>query len=575
MTVAWTDAPGSTAGDAYNNDLDLTVTAGGNTYKGNVFSGAYSTTGGTADAADNVESVFLPAGTTGLVVITVTAANINSDGVPNNTNAPDQDFALAGYNVIEREEPSLAPAGSSVSFETCQPTNGVVDPGETVTVNFALQNIGSLDTTNLVATLLESGGVAWPGGPQSYGVVAAGGGVVSEPFTFTANATCGQTITATLQLQDGAANLGAVSFSLPVGQFVPVTTFAENFDEVTPPAIPTNWTTSADNGQSVWITTADASDTVPNSAYVAEPDFPSSSELVTPVIAILSSSAQLWFMNNCEAEADPSVTSVAYDGGVLEISINGGAFTDILDAGGSFVTNGYTRTIQSSDDNPLDGRAVWSGNTGGFLPTIVNLPAAAAGQNIQLKWRFGTDTGNYYGGSGWYIDTVSILDGYYACCTAGGPPVIIAGPGDQAVLAGRNATYQVFANGAPPLSYQWSLNGTNLPGATGANLTLTNVQPGEAGACSVTVTNVAGSTNAFADLVVSVPGIGGITVGPTNVTLSVSSIAGVTYTLQYKNSLKDPAWTPVTPAVPGTGGWIMLQDAAPQPPSRYYRIRCD
>jgi len=24
--------------------------------------------------------------------------------------------------------------------------------------------------------------------------------------------------------------------------------------------------------------------------------------------------------------------------------------------------------------------------------------------------------GNFYGGTGWYIDTVSIIDGYYSCC---------------------------------------------------------------------------------------------------------------------------------------------------------------
>src|SRR5262249_35699363 len=35
VTLAWTDAPGSTTGNAYNNDLDLTVMVGGNTYKGN------------------------------------------------------------------------------------------------------------------------------------------------------------------------------------------------------------------------------------------------------------------------------------------------------------------------------------------------------------------------------------------------------------------------------------------------------------------------------------------------------------------------------------------------------------
>ncbi len=65
VTLAWTDAPGSTTGAAYNNDLDLVVTVGGNIYKGNVFSGAFSTTGGAADPANNVESVFLPAGAFG------------------------------------------------------------------------------------------------------------------------------------------------------------------------------------------------------------------------------------------------------------------------------------------------------------------------------------------------------------------------------------------------------------------------------------------------------------------------------------------------------------------------------
>ncbi|HTI68429.1 MAG TPA: S8 family serine peptidase, partial [Candidatus Limnocylindria bacterium] len=39
VTLAWTDAPGSTIGAALNNDLDLTVTVGSRVYKGNVFNG--------------------------------------------------------------------------------------------------------------------------------------------------------------------------------------------------------------------------------------------------------------------------------------------------------------------------------------------------------------------------------------------------------------------------------------------------------------------------------------------------------------------------------------------------------
>ena len=107
VTLAWTDAPGNTIGSAYNNNLDLTVMVGGNTYKGNVFSGAYSVTGGTADYRNNVESVFLPAGASGSYVVTVTAANIKSDGVPNNTNPLDQDFALVIYNANASNVPVI------------------------------------------------------------------------------------------------------------------------------------------------------------------------------------------------------------------------------------------------------------------------------------------------------------------------------------------------------------------------------------------------------------------------------------------------------------------------------------
>ena len=84
-------------------------------------------------------------------------------GTPNGTNLIN---TLAG-------PPILAPLLVSNSFalvaEGCP--NGVVDPAETVTVNFGLKNIGTANTTNLVATLLAAGGILSPSGPQTYGVV--------------------------------------------------------------------------------------------------------------------------------------------------------------------------------------------------------------------------------------------------------------------------------------------------------------------------------------------------------------------------------------------------------------------
>jgi Subtilase family/Viral BACON domain len=98
VTLVWTDAPGPTTGAPWVNNLDLEVTVGGVTFKGNVFSGANSISGGTADAKNNAESVFLPAGTSGNFTVTVRATNIAGDGVPGNGDTTDQDFALVVYN---------------------------------------------------------------------------------------------------------------------------------------------------------------------------------------------------------------------------------------------------------------------------------------------------------------------------------------------------------------------------------------------------------------------------------------------------------------------------------------------
>ncbi len=118
VTLAWSDAPGPTTGAPYVNNLDLEVTVNGTTYKGNVFSGANSASGGTADARNNVESVFLPAGVSGNFTVTVKATNIAGDGVPGNADTTDQDFALVVCNATTGGTPSptIGVSPSSLSF---------------------------------------------------------------------------------------------------------------------------------------------------------------------------------------------------------------------------------------------------------------------------------------------------------------------------------------------------------------------------------------------------------------------------------------------------------------------------
>ncbi len=120
-----------------------------------------------------------------------------------------------------------------------------------------------------------------------------------------------------------------------------------------------------------------------------------------PVIPIWNPSAQLTFRNNFNLET-------TFDGGVLEVSVNGGAFADIVTAGGSFVTGGYTATISTVFSSPIGGRTAWSGNSGGFITTTVNLPASAAGGMIKFRWRMASDIS--VSAQGWRIDNMVISD---------------------------------------------------------------------------------------------------------------------------------------------------------------------
>ena len=75
VTLTWTDRQNGSDGFAVNN-LDLLVTApGGTQYRGNVFSGSWSTTGGSADSKNNTEAVYIQNPATGTWTIRVTDAN--------------------------------------------------------------------------------------------------------------------------------------------------------------------------------------------------------------------------------------------------------------------------------------------------------------------------------------------------------------------------------------------------------------------------------------------------------------------------------------------------------------------
>jgi len=174
---------------------------------------------------------------------------------------------------------------------------------------------------------------------------------------------------------------------------------AENFDEVFAPDLPTGWTSSTSTGANDWFTEASNADTAPNSAHAPETPTINDFTLDTPEFTpVAGQNVTFHHKYNFERR---------FDGAVLEISINGGAFADILDAGGSFVTGGYSYTIFEGSGNPLTDRLVWTGDSNGYMTTTATLPPSAVGQPTRLRFRTADDASNTADGdNGWWIDSI-------------------------------------------------------------------------------------------------------------------------------------------------------------------------
>ena len=159
VTLAWTDAPAALRVMLFNNDLDLTVEVGGSTYLGNRFSGAYSIVGGSTDARTTWR-VMLPAGISGDITVTITAANINSDGVPKYGSSLIK-ISLWWFT-MPRTPPCpgfLWQTRRSSLKDSSRPTARLTwRDGHAFSI--ALRNTGTLAASNLIVSLLATNGIS-------------------------------------------------------------------------------------------------------------------------------------------------------------------------------------------------------------------------------------------------------------------------------------------------------------------------------------------------------------------------------------------------------------------------------
>lgn len=432
--------------------------------------------------------------------------------------------------------------------ESYSPANAGADVGETVTFNLPLVNLlGASTSTNFNATLQASGGVVPFTTNQVYGAVA-GGATASKPFSFSVNGNFGDPLTITLALRDGSNNYGTISYQTFIGGVSTGTTTNnwQNFDGVSAPALPAGWTSSVPTGTAGgWTTSTNSPNTLPNSVSAVPTGIISEQRLDSPAFTIPSAAGdpEIRFHHRWETEA-------AYDGGLLEISVDGGAYLDIVSAGGSFLSGGYSGTLSSSYGNPVGGRQAWYGsNNSAYTQTRIALPSSMLGKSVRLRFRLGCDDSVSPTGAVWRIDTLQLA---YKAPNYVQPAEITSVVPSGSVTVGAAYTNTFTAIGQPVPAF--AVTSGTLP----AGLTLS---PG--GVLSGAV------TNAFTTRTITVAATNGVTPVRTNAsqtfTLSASVLLSISTASPLTGGTTGSSYTQTLAATGGQGpyAWSLSSGSLP------------
>ncbi len=282
-------------------------------------------------------------------------------------------------------------------------SDGVLDPGETATVTITVRNTGTTALSGSTVTLASSAaGVSFPDGasanlpsmlPFQQGQatirVALAAAQPHETVTFTAtpddpNLAFPAGIARSIAASVNSDELPSASESFEAHDFAWSTEFTSGFN----PQV-SEWQRV---GSGVDNTIAHGTDTGGRGL----------SWMISPPLEVGSGTFGFTFMAAYQFEAD---ASEKYDGGVLEISNDGGTSWSPIAAGA--ITPGYTGILSNCCNNPLAGRSAFTGTSAGYPTRVqqsVDLGTAYAGQTVQI--RFGIATDEAAGADGWSVDDV-------------------------------------------------------------------------------------------------------------------------------------------------------------------------
>ena len=161
-------------------------------------------------------------------------------------------------------------------------------------------------------------------------------------------------------------------------------------------AIAPNWTATSTTAN-VWATSGTSTHSAPlaffspNATVASDQILRTTASYALPAGPSAYSTLSFWHNYNVES---------GWDGCVVEISTNGGGTWSDL---GQYMSGATYNATLNASANPIGGRSAFSGTSGGWVKTTVNL-GSFSGQSVQFRFRLGAD--GSLGNVGWYVDDI-------------------------------------------------------------------------------------------------------------------------------------------------------------------------
>ncbi len=353
-----------------------------------------------------------------LIVANVSFGNIPSGGTATNatpfvfTVSPDvpDDHTIAFQvalnqppNLLDFELSAFAPDLAVVAYDVSDIAggdgDGIPEPGETVALDITITNQGSVGASDVWGTLAGGAYLQADPTPCSFGTLNPGQSSSGGPFSVEINPSAPPLFTSTLRLtlEDSGAYSRTAVFGFNIGDV-----FSNDMEDgaggwthyVGAGGYSDQWhletyRNHTYGGTTSWKCGGNGSADYANLMYAVLES--------SPFILPESSTLSLWHW--IEAEISQSHAGYCYDGGLVEISIDGGPWQGIAPQGG------YPYLIRTGGTpGPFPAETpVFSGSHGWVQETF---DLAGFSGSARLRFVFGSDGADAM--EGWYIDDVQL-----------------------------------------------------------------------------------------------------------------------------------------------------------------------